>query len=242
MTELADIHCHILPYVDDGAEHFDDTERLLAADVEQGIRVVCATPHLRHGMFESSDEAVTRQYERTKEYIEANDLPISLYLSREYFVDQHFLRLMESGNLLKMGAGNTILTEFSSRYSLEKIKDLLKAVISAGYEPLVAHVERYPSVAADPGYVGELKDLGARIQINAGSVLGREGAPQKKFTYKLMRLGYVDVVGSDAHGMEFRPQELLTCRKKIERKMGESYAAEVMWANPLEILSIDKAK
>lgn len=238
ITELADIHCHILPYVDDGAEHFEETEKLLAADVEQGISVVCATPHLRHGMFESTDDAVVRQYERTREYIETCELPVRLLLGREYYCDQHFMKLLEADKLIRLGEGSVVLTEFSSRYSFEKIRGYVERILETGLTPLVAHVERYPSVAVDTALVAELRGLGARIQINAGSVLGREGHTQKKFCYKLMRLGLVDAVASDAHDPEFRPQELLSCAKKIERKMGGEYAAEVMRTRPLEILNI----
>ncbi len=237
MTQLADIHCHILPYVDDGAEHMEETELLLAAQARQGVRLVCATPHLRHNMFESSDEAVFRQLDRVKDFLASSDLPIRLYLGREYYCDSFFLNRMEEKPLITMGDGNTVLMEFSSRYSVDEIGKYIQRVKAEGYQPLVAHVERYPAMRGNPANAETLISLGAKLQINAGSVLGREGLHQKRFVWKLMKQGLVYVIASDSHDPEFRKPEMDACAAKVERKMGEAYANQVFWVNPLTILS-----
>lgn len=237
---LADIHCHILPYVDDGAEHVEEMEKLLRVDAEQGIQVVCATPHLRHGMFESTDEAVREQFKRAADFIGREELPITLCLGREYFCDAHFFERTKTGTIIPLGSGNTVLTEFSGGYTSETIVKYTKAVMEAGYAPLIAHVERYGSLDADG--VSRLRDLGAMIQINAGSVLGREGLRRKRYVWGLMKRDLVDVVASDAHDPVYRPQELGTCAVKIENKLGQTYAQKVLWDVPLKILSLDEGE
>lgn len=240
MDRLADIHCHILPYVDDGAEHKEEMEKLLSSAVEQGIRVVCTTPHLRSGMFESTDEAVVAQFQRVSDYIHESGLPVELFLGREYFCDGSFLERLHAGKLIPMGRGETVLSEFSGRYTADKIRDFIKAILDSGLRPLVAHVERYQHVTEDD--VQSFVDLGARIQINAGSVLGREGRGQKKMCWSLMKRGLVHVVASDAHDPVYRPNELGLCADKIEHKLGQAYARKIMWDNPVEILSLDKGE
>lgn len=237
---LADIHCHILPYVDDGAEHIEEMEALLASAVEQGIEIICATPHLRHGMFESTDEEIVRQYRRACGYIEEKGLPICLFLSREYFCDDSFLRRLNEKRLIPMGSGNTILAEFSGRYSAEKIEGCLKKILDAGWTPLIAHVERYGSLDEDKirGFV----EMGAKVQINAGSVLGREGHWQKKLCWSLLRHDLVSVVASDAHDPNYRPNELALCANKIGHKLGQDRAKKVLWDGPVKILSLDKGE
>lgn len=242
MPKLADIHCHVLPYVDDGAEHVEEMERLLTAQAGQGVRILCATPHLREKMFESSDETVSRQFERAKAFAQSEKLPLRLCLSREYFCDARFLERLERGELLPLGEGNTVLVEFSGRCSLETICGYIRKIVNAGYQPLAAHVERYSAVNVHVDSVSRLISLGALIQINAGSVLGREGSGQKRFCWKLMKRNLVHVVASDAHGPEYRPPELDLCAAKIERKMGQAYAKAVLWDNPLKILSLDKGE
>ena len=237
MTGLADIHCHILPYVDDGAEHLEEMQQLLTEQARQGIRLVCATPHLRQGMFNASDEEIKHQFQRARHFIRTQKLPIYLCLSREYHCDDRFMTLLEQGRVLPMGKENTLLIEFSGRHSIDFICSRLQKVMQAGYRPLVAHAERYPAVRAGTAQAERLIKLGAMIQINAGSVLGREGWRQKQFCWELMRRDMVHVVASDAHGPQYRPVELGACAHKIEQKMGQAYAQKVLWDDPLKIVS-----
>ncbi len=238
MTELADIHCHVLPYVDDGAEHLEEMQQLLTEQARQGIRLVCATPHLRHGMFTASDAEIRHQFERARTFIRTQRLPVYLCLSREYHCDDDFLALLEQDRLLPMGNGNTLLVEFSNRHSFEMICDRLQRVIRAGYQPLVAHVERYGAVRQDPARVGRLIGLGAMIQVNASSLLGHEGWQLKHFCWELARQDRIHVVASDAHGPAYRPVQLAACAQKVEHRMGEAYARKVLWENPLKIVSL----
>ena len=239
MRAIADIHCHILPYVDDGAEHMSEMEELLTAEVEQGVRRICFTPHLRTDMFQSSDEEVRRRFQQAKEYVEKVNLPVQLYLGREHYCDKRFLERLEAGELLTMGEGKSLLMEFSSRDDMDTICGYIRRAMEAGFQPLVAHVERYPATDLDPEQVRRLRDMSAKIQVNAGSLLGREGLRQKRFSWKLLKLGLVDAVASDAHDPEYRPPELGECARKVENKMGEAYARKVLWESPLEILSLE---
>lgn len=238
MRRLADIHCHILPYVDDGAEHLEEMEQLLSEQARQGVCLVCATPHLRRGMFDAGEEEVGRQFERARAYIRANRLPVYLCRSREYYCDSRFLGLLEQGRVRPMGNGKTLLVEFSGRHTFEMICDRVSKVLAAGYRPLVAHVERYPAVRAGVERVERLRELGALIQVNAGSVLGREGLRQQLFCWELMKRDLVHVVASDAHGPEYRPVELGLCAHKVEDKMGKAYVQKVMWDGPFTILAL----
>lgn len=238
MMRLADIHCHILPYVDDGAEQLEEMEKLIAEQARQGVCVVCATPHLRRGMFEAGDEEVRHQFERARTFIRTHRLPVYLCRSREYYCDTRFMALLERGEVRPLGKGRTLLVEFSGRHSFEVICDRLQKILAAGYRPLAAHVERYPAVRADAGRVRQMRELGALIQVNAGSVLGREGLRQQRFCWELMKQELVDVVASDAHGLEYRPVELGLCAHKIENKMGTAYAQKVLWDDPFSILAL----
>lgn len=235
---LADIHCHILPYVDDGAEHLEEMEQLIIEQAKQGVCLVCATPHLRRGMFDASDEEVKHQFERARTFIRLNRLPVYLCRSREYYCDRRFLALLEQGKVQPMGKGKALLVEFSGRHTFEVICERLQRVQAAGYLPLVAHVERYSAIHRDTWQVRQLRALGARIQVNAGSILGREGLRQQRFCWELMKHDLVDVVASDAHGPEYRPVEMGLCAHKIENKMGKAYVQKVMLDGPFSILAL----
>ena len=236
---LADIHCHIVPYVDDGAAVLEEAIALLESQYLQGVRIVCATPHLRAGMFESSDEEIIRQFKRLKEMASEKFPDLSLFLSREYHCDKLLRDKLISNDLLPLGDG--LLIEFSSRHTEKQIHEYIRLVKDRGLVPVIAHVERYPVIDSKAA-VKALKELGARIQVNAGSVLGREGFRKRLFVRSLLKEKLVDVVASDCHDTENRPCELQAAYEWIRKKCGASYASDVLYRKPLEILGITKPK
>lgn len=233
--KLADIHCHIVPYVDDGASVLKEAAALVQSQYSQGIRVICATPHLRKSMFESSDEEIARQFARLKNTCESRFEGLEMFLSREYHCDKLLKERLKQNEILPLGNGNTLLIEFSSRHTRDQIDEYINLVQSCGYRPLIAHVERYPAVMAK-NQIRELIEMGARIQVNAGSVLGREGLRKRFFVRSLLKEHLVDVVASDCHDTENRPCELALAMEVIRKKAGSDYARKVLWDNPRMLL------
>ena len=237
MTKLVDLHCHILPYVDDGALRTKESEQLLDMLYLQGVRVVCATPHLRNGMFETPDEEIRAQFAELQDYAARRSYPIRLFLSREYHCDKLLEERLETGSVLRMGAGNALLVEFSQRHDYDYILDRIKDLRRRGYQPLIAHFERYPAVEGDLDKVSALIQNGAKIQMNAGSVLGHEGLRQAKWSRKLLKEALVHVIASDSHDPVDRPPELDACQRFLRKKVGDAYADALMRDNPMRILS-----
>ena len=234
---LVDLHCHILPYVDDGAFDKDESDVLLKEYQKQNITAVCATPHLRKGMFETPDEEIKKQFSRMKKRAEAAEIPIKFFLSREYHADYLFYEHLKKGEIITLGKGNHILIEFSNMHTEENIRRCLQRITRFGYTPLIAHVERYRVLTGDTDKIKSLiNDEGAKIQVNAGSILGREGKKQTKLTHELLDQKLVHVVASDAHDPEKRPPELEKCREYLEKKYGEEYTKKIMYVTPAKIL------
>ncbi len=236
MYKFADIHCHIIPYVDDGAYTMQEAVALLRLEYEQGTGVVCLTPHLRAGMFESSDEKVTEEYVKLRDLIEKENLPLTLYQSREYHFDKLFRTKLEQGSVRPLGNSKNLLVEFGGRHTGEAMIAAIQLVKSAGYEPVIAHVERYAPVQQDLSFAQVLVDNGAKLQINAGSVLGREGIRQKHLVAKLMKQDLVCAIGSDAHDCNVRTPDLGKCAEYLEKKMSREYADRLLRTGPLDIL------
>lgn len=233
--ELADIHCHLMPYVDDGAYDEEESLELLKLEAAQGVRSICLTPHLRADMFESSDESVAEHFALVQRLAEEAALPLSLSCSREYHYDRIFRSRLESGNLRPLGEGKHLLVEFGGRHSAAEMLEAVALVQEAGWKPLLAHVERYAPLQ-DPGFAWELRASGALLQVNAGSVLGREGLRQKQLVKKLLQKELVDVIASDAHDVRIRTPELELCARQIEKKYGRSLAQRLLCDSPKAIL------
>ena len=234
--DLADIHCHLMPYVDDGAYDEEESLALLKQEVEQGVRSICLTPHLRVDMFETSDEEIQRHFDMVRQLAREAALPLELCHSREYHFDRLFRERLEGGRLRPLGAGNTLLVEFGGRHSREEILDAVKMVGEAGYVPLIAHVERYAPLHQEWGFAYTLREFGAMLQLNAGSVLGQEGLRQRLLCRKLLQKNLVTVIASDAHDTRIRTPQLRQCAEHLESKYGRKTAELLLSGNPKAIL------
>ncbi len=229
---MIDLHCHLLPYVDDGAHDLEEAEKLLALEAEQGVTELCLTAHLRREMFGTPDEQLQRQYERLKPMAEEKGL--TLHLSREYHWDEQTLEKLQAGEVLPIGK-NVLLTEFSSMHSAEQIFRAAGEIREYGYIPLIAHAERCPAIG--PEEAAALRDEGALIQVNADAVLGYDGRGAKKLVWLLLKAGAVDVIASDAHDTEFRPPRMRECFARIAKKLDRETAERLMRTNPARILA-----
>ena len=198
---IYDVHCHIIPGVDDGASDYEETKRLLQMEYNQGVRGIIATPHFRFQMFETPIEHI-----------------------KEQFVLAH------------------VLTEFSENSEVSYIRERIYALLSNGYKPVIAHIERYEATRLDLNFVEELDDMGACMQINADSIIGKEGFFIKRFCIKLMKYDLVQFVGSDCHNMYDRISRVGEAYSYVKKKMGETYANNLFIENPQKILKDAKRR
>lgn len=233
---LVDIHCHLMPYVDDGAYDRDECLELLKMEAEQGVRTICLTPHLRADMFESTDEIVLQHFADVQELVREAELPLKLYHSREYHFDRIFRKRLARGELRPLGEGDLLLVEFGSWESPLELLEAVTMVRAAGWRPLIAHVERCSALHEDWQFARELCEAGACLQINAGSILGREGLRQRLLCRKLLQNELVHAVASDAHDTGLRLPELGACEQVLERKYGQRMARQLLCCNPQAIL------
>ena len=236
VKDLVDLHCHLMPYVDDGAYDEDECLELLRMEAAQGVRTICLTPHLRAEMFETSDEEIEKHFDLVLRLAEEAELPLELCHSREYHFDRILRDRLVKRSVRPLGAGNTILLEFGGKHSDVDILDAVKLVRRMGYTPLIAHVERTQPVQKDWNFAHKLLESGALLQCNAGSILGREGLRQKLLCRKLLQQKLPTVVASDAHDTSIRVPELERCAGYLEEKYGMDTARRLLSSAPRAIL------
>lgn len=231
--KMIDIHCHILPNVDDGPDKAEESIRILKEMQKQGIRHVIVTPHYREDMFEPSMKRVLDSYRSLRQA--AREMDISLHLGCEYYRNEKMVEDLEKKRRPTMAGSHYVLVEFSTDDMFVTIRNYIYELVTHGYRPIVAHVERYRS-CQQAEKIQELKELGALIQINAGSVLGEDGWKLKRFCFVLMKADVVDFIASDTHNTKSRRQNLQKCASYVEKKMGRRYTARIFVENPLNIL------
>ena len=236
MIGMIDMHCHIIPGVDDGAENGEVMKRLLRAEYEDGVRTVILTPHYRKGMFEADTEAVIKQAIRVKETAMALADDLEVYLGCEYHANNDMIEELNRNECYRMNGGRYVLVEFSSGHSYMKVRNWIYQLITSGYKPIVAHVERYPMVTDKMEKLEELVRLGAKLQVSSGAILGEHGFSAKWISRKLLKRRMIHFIGSDAHDTEDRTPNLGACAAYVAKKMGEAYAKEIFIENPHCIL------
>ncbi|MEZ3433935.1 MAG: PHP domain-containing protein [Lachnospiraceae bacterium] len=231
---MIDIHCHALYGVDDGAANIEESAAMLKQAASQGVEAVVLTPHYRHGMFPYPKERIWEHFEKLKPT--AEEIGMELYLGCEYHVNSRIVEALTSGRCLSLAEGDFVLTEYSFDTEYSYINEQTRKLLSCGYIPVVAHVERYGCFLKNPKLCAELADTGAYIQVNADSILGLTGRTAERFCKKLLKHEWVDIVASDAHGIKNRASHLGECQEYIIKKYGKDYAELLLEHNPQRII------
>lgn len=235
MKGLTDVHCHLLPYVDDGAENIAEAHALLAMQSEQGVTDLFLTVHLRRKMFETPQDEVERQFWRLQQELEGEPIP-RLYLGRENHCDRLLLKNLEENQVQTLGGSPYVLLEFHD-HSSDDIRFFVHEVQKKGMRPVIAHFERYPAIHAHPELVDELIEKGAWMQMNAEGLLGEAGRRRKKYCWDMVRDGRVHLVASDAHHVGFREPNLGECADLLLRKLPPEISQRILFDHPAQIIN-----
>ena len=232
---LVDIHCHLLYGVDDGAKNIDESIAMLDVAARQDITDIIVTPHLRRGMFSYPPEAIKAAF--TALWPEAKKRGIHLYLGCEYHVNEEMSEKLQKKRIVSLGNSEYILTEFKHNADKYYIADNVNQLLSCGYIPVIAHVERIEYLHEHIPFIEEIRRYGAMIQVNADAILGYDGRTAQKFTQKLLDKNLVDIVASDSHGVTKRKNNLGEAYQKVVKKYGKETADRAFSINPRKIIA-----
>ena len=184
---IYDIHCHIVPGVDDGATDIEETGKLLRMEYEQGVRTIIATPHFRFRMFETSAEKVKEQFKLVEKAAAEVASDLHVYLGCEFHTNMEMISMLRENKVMTMAGSRYVLTEFSHNSEENYIRERLSTLLSGGYKPIVAHIERYEATRTSMDFVEELVDMGVCMQINADSITGKDGFFTKRYCNRVMK-------------------------------------------------------
>jgi len=230
---LIDIHCHVLPFVDDGPDNIEEAVEILDESARQGVYSMIVTPHYRKEMFEPSQQQVAESFRVLQK--EAAAKGIRIFLGCEYFRNSEMVENIHSGRCVTLADTSYVLLEFSSIDSFNYIRNFTYNMKVKGYQPIIAHVERYNS-CWNVDKIRELKEGGIGIQVNAATILGKHGLKNKKISLNLMKNDLIDYIASDTHGVTDRMQNLGKCSEYVAKKMGVPYMKRIFYSNPSNIL------
>lgn len=193
-----DVHCHIVPGVDDGSPDADTSSRLVAAMYEMGIRHIVATPHVTQSTFENDASTLAEPVQRLKDVLKRDGVSVRIDQSAEYRIDELLQKHIEQGDLMPF-PDNYLLIENSFIQEPWNLEQLVFDLQVRGFKPILAHPERYLYYHARGNRYEELH-RNLLFQINLLSLAGYYGKQEKKMAESLAKAGMVDFVGTDLHG------------------------------------------
>lgn len=236
MLTSIDIHCHIMPGVDDGSPDVETSLKMLQIAEKNGIERIILTPHHKPMHHNLSPEHNMVYCEKLQEKAKAAGLNMRLYSGNEIYYSDETQRELENGRICTLAGSDYCLVEFHPTNPYKAIHNGVYQVQTAGYIPIIAHVERYSDIVSHSSYVEDLADMGCYIQVNASSIMGKYGFGISHFTKKLMKNRLVHFVATDAHDCKSRAPELLECRNYVARKFGDGYSQKVFYDNPMLVI------
>lgn len=234
---FVDIHTHILHGVDDGAGDLAQALELLRIARENGTTAVVLTPHYRGRWRKNTPQLLRQRFEELS--VEANKaIPdLTLYLGNEAAHERELGDKVAEGRVLSLNDGHHVLLEFDYNSSRIQVVEEVMALIGSGYTPIIAHAERYEIFRKNKKLAEELLYVGALIQLNADSILGKCGFGTKQVCHRLLKKRMVQFIASDAHDPEERPPVLQECFEYVSKRYGEDYAWALFRDNAVALLS-----
>lgn len=194
----ADMHAHLLPGIDDGAPDMATTLTLIQGLRELGYRKLFATPHIMHELYPNKRGDILRLRDQVLEAMQrAHILSIEFDAAAEYFVDEHFDELQKKEALLTL-PGSRVLIELSFHQPYPAFHRVLFELQMNGYQPVLAHPERYPYFHTPDDFY-RLKHQGCAFQVNILSLTGYYGNDMMKTARMLHQNGWIDFLGTDLH-------------------------------------------
>jgi len=193
-----DIHSHLLPKIDDGSKSIEDTLELITVLKEFGFHEFITTPHVMHHVWENSRTIIEENHQNTTAQLLSNGINNSFQVAAEYMLDDNFNKLFQNEKLLTLKE-NYVLIEMSYLNPPLQLFDILFDLQVAGYQPILAHPERYNFYHHSLEDYKKLKRAGCLFQLNLLSCAGYYGVNVSKTADYLLKNNFIDYVGSDVH-------------------------------------------
>ena len=230
---FADIHTHILFGVDDGPDDQETSRRMIDLAYAEGTRLICCTPHYHPGYFGKNSESAALAFAALQEYAADRYPDLRLFLANEVRYTPGAGSWVREG-LCRCLADGVPLVDFLYDAEKNEILFAMRELLSSGYRPVLAHVERYTNLKKKD--VAALRDSGVMMQVNSASLL--PGAPQGRTARaeKLLSAGLVDFVSSDTHDPHHRPPMMKKSYERIKKRYGSAYADAIFYRNAVKLL------
>ena len=262
-TGFVDIHTHIIPGVDDGSANMERSLEMVRLAHDEGVRMMFATPHFGVRNPSYDWDKADKNFKELQDEVRSLYPDMELRYGSEVYCGPGMLSGLADGYARKMSENNHVMVEFSSRSDYEEVFHGCRSLIREGYQPILAHAERYRNALRKIKDVADICAQGVLIQMNTASLLGREemftlipelkadydaasflernlmkraDREQLRFCQHMMTEGHVTFIGSDCHDIVGRAPLIRGPYERAISLVGDSTADDIFRNNALEML------
>lgn len=233
---MIDLHCHILPGIDDGASDLGVSLDMAKAAVAQGIAIVACTPHILPGLYHNSGPAIRQATLRLQEVLDAEGIPLRLVAGADVHMTPDFVAGLRSGQLLSIADSRYVLVEPPHHSVPPQLEGFFFNLVASGYVPILTHPERLSWVPSRYEAIKRLILAGVWMQITAGSFAGAFGRNALYWAERMLDEGCVHLIATDAHDAERRPPDLAAARELVAKRVGAEEAQCLVLTRPMGVL------
>jgi protein-tyrosine phosphatase len=215
----ADMHSHILPGIDDGAPDVETSLQLIQGLIALGYKKLIATPHIISDIHPNTPETIRAAFDQLQEALRESQISIPIFYAAEYMLDENFLNLVNGGKLLCIH-DQIVLIETMFMDSPPNLEHILFQMQTHGYQPLLAHPERYHYLDKNFTRLDPFRDRNCLLQCNALSFVGYYGKREQEMALRMLDAGIIDFIGSDMHHTRhLKNMQHFTVPSKVARQL-----------------------
>lgn len=222
---MIDLHCHILPSIDDGAQSLNDSIAMARQAEEDGIHTVVATPHHKNEKYENEKSRILAKVAVLNMQLHKHHIDVKVLPGQEIRIYGDLIDDYEKDLLLTMNnTGKYVFIEFPSSQVPRFANNLFYNMQMKGLVPIIVHPERNQRLIEKPDELLNFVDNGALTQITSSSITGKFGKKIQKFSFDLMEANLAHFIASDAHNTTTRPFSLNSAYERVTAKFGDEWS------------------
>lgn len=233
---MIDLHCHILPGIDDGADSISTSLEMARIAHDDGIIAMACTPHITPGKYDNDSSTIIPAIGKLQQAIDDAGLDLQLFWGADIHVAPEMIQRISRGEWLTLAGTQYFLFEPPHHVLPPNLLKLAKSLLDRGLVPIVTHPERLSWIDKHYDVITALDEMGCPLQITAGAVVGRFGKRPRYWAERLLEEGRVDIIATDAHGVRHRPPLLAEGYHAAARIVGEERAWNMVSENPRLVL------
>jgi protein-tyrosine phosphatase len=235
LPSFVDIHCHLVPAIDDGATSYDESLLMARIAVEDGIHTIVVTPHQMGNYARNSAAQIRRATSELQEFLRRKDVPLRVLPGADVRVEEDLLSQIQRGEVMTLADRKKhILLELPHELYFDLLP-LIGQLRRLGIQSILSHPERNLGLLSRPEIVTLLVDQGCLMQVTCGSLLGTFGDASQQMAELLLKRGQVHFLATDAHGPKVRRPKMADAFQRTAEICGLDIAKQICCANPAAV-------